>query len=300
MHEVFSAIRLWQLHLLMDLPEHAAYNAARLFPPDPITKQDRWAEALEEALNNSDDHRSSLMSLCYAILHSSGYYDEPDDQIRTMSNMEVATIHYIDQLLPYFDNWPIYVSDEADPTKLVGVEQVFDVVLHFADGKRIRFIGTIDGCCVSQRHGRPYLDENKTAVRLDDGWRRSFEIAHQVTGYCAASTAVFGFPVLDARIHGLKLKITNRGDDYVTMEVQRNSDFISHWGQWVRWTVEQDELIDGDWERAPRFTHSCNRYFRACVLIPFCGDTPEGRRDQWNDMVPIEPSPSEKAVMEQV
>lgn len=294
MHEVFSAMRLWQLDRLQDLPEHAKLNADRLF------KDGRWDDAMREARRHKGDDRASLLDLTYHILHTSGFYDDPTDTIRTMSNMEVATIHYIDQVLPYMENWPIYVADLKQPDCIVGVEQVFDVVLHFQDGRKIRFIGTIDGCCVSQRHDRPFLDENKTAVRLDEGWRRSFEISHQVTGYCAASTAVFGFPVLDARVHGLKLKITNKGDDYATMQVQRNSDFIYHWGRWVRWTVEQDELIDGDWERSPRFTHSCNRYFRPCVLIPFCGDTPEGRREQWNEMVPIEPSPSERAVMEAV
>lgn len=286
-------MRLWQLEILQGLPKHARHNAKRLFPTG------RFDEAMKDAKTHKGDHRASLLDLTYSILHSSGFYDDPTDNIRTMSNMEVATIHYIDQVLPYMENWPIYVADRGKSDCIVGVEQVFDVVLHYADGKKIRFIGTIDGCCVSQRNERPYLDENKTAVRLDDGWRRSFEIAHQVTGYCAASTAVFGFPVLDARVHGLKLRITNKGDDYVTMQVARNSDFIYHWGSWVRWTVELDEQIDGDWERAPRFTHSCNRYFRACVLIPFCGDTPEGRREQWGEMVPIELSPSERAVMEQ-
>ena len=31
------------------------------------------------------------------------------------------------------DNWPIYVEDEGNPQSLVGIEQVFDVVLTYED-----------------------------------------------------------------------------------------------------------------------------------------------------------------------
>lgn len=295
MHEVFSAIRVWQLHTIQHLPKHADAVAERLFG------KSRWAEA-RSAGADADSQRDSLLNTAFSILHSTGYYDEPSDTARTITNMELATITYIDAVLPNMDNWPIWVEDVKRPKGRVGIELAFDVTLLFDDHFRVRYIGTIDALCESHRHDRKrfFLDENKTASRLDEGWRRSFEMSNQVTGYCAASTTVFGFPVFNARIQGLKLKQSGYDANYYPAEVARDEVAIRHWARWLRWTVEhlQDPFANGNFEDAPRFTHSCNRYFRPCSLISFCNDTPEGRIEQWNEMVPTPPSPSERAIAE--
>jgi hypothetical protein len=292
MHEVFAAIRIWQLINRQGLKKHGLVTATRIFGLP------RWKAALQEVDPGLDD-REQLLQLGFAILHSSGFYDDPADGIRTISNMEMATITYVDEALTKMDNWPIWVADSKDHTRPIGIEQVFDVVLTFSDQRLVRYIGTIDGLVLdTYRDSRPTLDENKTASRLDDGWITSFDMSHQITGYLTCSASVFGFPIWHARVQGLKIKPTNRGEDYYAKTTSRDPAAILHWGRWVYHTVGLFETYKDDFENAPRYTHSCNRYFRPCSLIPFCCDTSDGRREQWEQMVEADASPSERAVRE--
>lgn len=292
MHKVFAAVRCWQLEYIQKLPKHANITGKRLFGPS-IWKKIRAAQA-----DTDPGSRDHLQSTAFAALHNSGFYDDPSDSMRTISNMELATIKYCDERLPLMDTWEIYVSDRKNPNSVVGIEQTFDIIIEYVDGSRIRYIGTIDGLVYAHHHNKHFLDENKTAARLDEGWRQAFEVSHQITGYCAATTTVYGFPIFDGHIIGTKIKPTNYGDDSWSFEVHRSPEDIGHWANWVRRTVDEYELYQDDIENATRRTHSCNRYFRPCALIPFCADSAEGREAQWLEMVPIEPSPSELAVMD--
>jgi hypothetical protein len=291
MHQVYAGMRIWQLEYIQKLPNHAREVAHRIFG------QERWNK-IQAEMDNSLPKREHIQQLAFAILHSSEWYDDPNDQIRTMTNMELSAIYYIDERLEYMENWPIYVEDKKKPKARVGIEQTFDVCLTYDDKRVIRYIGTIDGLVQKAHTEEWFLDENKTASRLDDGWRNSFDMRHQVTGYCAASTAVFGFPIFKSRITGCKVKPTNRGEDVVTVEASRDEHSIRHWAAWVRHTVDMYDQYKDDYEHAPRYTHSCSRYFRPCSLLPFCADTPEGRKEQYEQMKEADLSPSERAVQE--
>jgi len=293
MHEVFAAVRLWQLDKVQGLGAHADYAAKRIFGAR------RWDQCWKHCVSHTDD-RDQLIELCFAVLKSSGWKDDERDQTRTMTNMELASICYADERLPGMENWPLYVEDEKNPQSMVGIEQVFDVVLTYEDSVEIRYIGTIDGLVIKASTGEYFLDENKTASRLSDGWRNGFDMRHQLTGYCAASTSVFGFRVLKSRVTGLRIKPTNRGEDVYPFEpIERTEDAIQHWGTWVREMVETYERYKGDFEHASRYTHSCNRFFRSCSLLSFCSDTADGRRIAFEElMVDAAPSPSERAVIE--
>src|ERR1044071_5126844 len=133
MHQVFAAVRIWQLKERQRLPRHATKAAERIFGLP------RWKAALQEVDSSLDD-RERLLQLTFAILHGSGYYDDPGDNVRTIGNMEMATILYVDECLSKMDNWPIWVADKRDPTKPIGIEQVFDVILTYDDGHVIRYI----------------------------------------------------------------------------------------------------------------------------------------------------------------
>jgi hypothetical protein len=291
MHQVFAAIRCWQLWKVQGLKKHAYEAAHRVFG------KERWAELVGN-VPGSYDEVDQIKQLAMTTLHTSGFYDDPGDAIRTLTNMELASMVYIDERLPYFENWPVWVADVKDPTAPVGIEQVFDVMLEYSDDYLIRFIGTIDGIAVDMTKKRFALEENKTAARLDDAWRESFYMKHQPTGYKAAGMAVFGIPLLTGRVYGLKIKPTHRGEDFVALPIERTPDSIAHWGNWVRYNENMLAVYKHHWEYAPRFTHSCNRFFRSCALIPFCTDTPEGRAEEFQRMVPAEPSPSERAISE--
>lgn len=288
MHEVYAACRLWQLQYVQKLPSHAKQCAQRIFGGE------RWNK-IQHELDPDLPSREHIQQLAFAVLHSSEWYDDPNDTIRTMTNMEMSAIYYIDERLDFMENWPLYVQDKKNPKSLVGIEQTFDVVLEYADARKIRYIGTMDGLVL--KLGKTlYLDENKTASRLDDGWRESFHMRHQVTGYCAAATTIIGKPVFNARVTGCKVKPTNKGEDVITLETTRDESKIKQWASWVRHTVELYEQYKDYYENAPRYTHSCSRYFRPCSLLPFCADTPEGRKEQWEQMQATELSPSERAV----
>lgn len=238
-----------------------------------------------------------MQELSFAILESSGWVDNDDDTTRTMANMQMATIHYIDERLASMDSWPIYVQDVKKSDCMVGIEQVFDVVVLYGDGREVRYIGTVDGLIKKRSADEFYLDENKTANRIDDGWRLSFEMSNQVTGYSVISEAVFGFKVEKCRVTGNKIKPTNSGENVYPLEtLRRSTEAFSAWGRWLRHTVDLYEQYENNYEEAPRYTHSCNRYFRPCSLIPFCTDDPTGRREQWSDMIESDKSPSERAV----
>lgn len=253
------------------------------------------------------------MQLAFDTLHSSGFEDNPDDTTRTLDHMELASIVYIDEVLPLMENYKIYVSDDAKrqlgvPYSItprvspeppyIGIENVFDVVLTYDDGKQYRFIGTLDALVFDKARSRYVIEDNKTAARLDEGWKQSFILSHQVSGYLACASALLGFDIFHARILGLKIKPTGRGEDIYPTTVSRNNEDFHRWAFWFRHTADMYLFYKEHYEYAPRYTHSCNRYFRPCALVPFCGDTAEGRMEQFEQMGPANLSPSERAVTE--
>jgi len=159
-------------------------------------------------------------------------------------------------------------------------------------------VGTMDGLTIKAATDEYHLEENKTATRLDAGWRGAFNMAHQVTAYCASSTSVFKFPIMRARVTGLRIKAGN-GESVIPIEEERDINYVLHWANWLRHTVDQYEQWIDNYEFAPRYTHSCNRYYRPCSLLPFCCDTPEGRRIAYEkEMIEADASPSERAVID--
>jgi hypothetical protein len=294
MHKVFAMCRIWQLHRLQKLPKHAKKAGHRIFGEKLF--DEIWAKGEGYA------KRDELLAMCFAVLHNSNWVDDPKDSIRTMSNMEVATIEYVDERLRAMDQFPIWVASEFDSNSKVGIEQVFDVVMQYEDGYKLRYIGTIDGLVLdTDRDNTPTLEDNKTASRIDSGFQNALFMKYQFTGYLACSTAVFGIQVFYGRVIAVKIKRSNTGENYASLAISRDFDAISKWGQDVRWFVENlyEPFGDSGYENAPRFTHSCNRYFRPCSLIPFCADTAEGRKIAFEqEMVPADQSPSERAILE--
>lgn len=288
MHDVFAAVRIWQLEHRQRLERHAKVTAERIFGSR------RWASCVKNV--KAKDDRDNLLELCFNVLHTAGWENDPKDKNRTMANFELSTIDYVDERLGHMDNWPIYVENGRDPYSMVGIEQVFDVVVEFADGALIRYIGTVDGLVIKLPQKIHCLDENKSANRLGDGWRAGFEMSHQITGYCAAGSVVFGFPIEHSRVTGVKI---GRGEDPYTLEpIARDAEFVANWASWLYHTARIFETFKDNYEGAQRYTHSCSRYYRPCSLIPFCSDTVEGRRAQWQSMIPNDLSPSEEAILD--
>jgi hypothetical protein len=299
-HEVFAAVRLWQLWKY-DLPPVHDLNRADtpelihplvLFHGDRLFPNGRFKDMLEE-VKPGEDERTNCLNFCLQALYSSGFYDDPYDTRRTMANLEEAMIMYIDRW--DFKRMPIWIRDINDPQSDIGIEIAFDVVITytFPDGseRSYRFTGKLDG--IQWRDAILHAGENKTASRLDDAWRLSFEMSSQVTGYCLAATVFTQHTVDRAVVWGVSIPLPKTYDQggLVSEHVRRPSHMFAHWFDWFLYSVRVYETYRNDPTNAPKFTHSCNRYFRACSLIPFCTADDEEQQLALSEMVHHEWTP---------
>lgn len=291
-HEVFAAVRLWQLKYDQGLDKHFMYHGPRIFGVE------RFASMLEFEQSKEDD-RTRRLQFCLQALYSSGFFDDPRDRRRTMTNLEEACIAYIDRW-QYLSN--VWVSDKDTPSAEIGIEVPFSLFMEFSIGIEdynnlslpmrealrphlalfkpdtdtygltIRYTGRMDGIHVGISRGAVIPEENKTASRLDQAWRESFEMSHQITGYCIAAGVITQTTCESAVIHGLALPLPRSIDidGVYSAPLVRHSHhkerFLNTlWHTILIWAMHKDKP-----EEAPRYTHSCNRYFRPCAFLPFC------------------------------
>jgi len=282
MHQAFSWVRLctlWQQLPRIVRNEAFIHHGTRLFTADRIDHIRR------DAGYPTEDFMEFVKRGAIAVLDTSGYFDEPRDKRRTLTNMEEAILHYIDRWR--FDNY-IWVRDAFSPQSDVGIEWPFDMVVRLGE-MVFRHTGRIDGIHVkkSGSDDRLSVHENKTASRLNDAWEMSFATSSQVTAYCVAASVYTQDVVRDADVFGLAIPLP-RGYDYggyVKTSVTREDHHITRWVSWLHYTVGLFNQWRDDPYRAPMFTHSCNRYFRPCSLIPFCDADPEEQHRIVEDMI---------------
>jgi len=284
MHEVFAALRLWQILRLQKLPDHFKYHSERLFGVDR-------AEACFRA---KKDHRDEAMSFCFEILNSGEFYDDPNDDIRTLANMEESTIRYVEEMMAIMETNPIWIQDRKDPTALVGVEIVFDMIID----ESIRYIGTIDGIIDRIKSKTIRLEENKTSSRLDSPFRESFRVKFQPTGYTPAGRLLTGnHDIKETKVIAMKVKQTRSHEDFQTFVEEREDENINDWVKTVEFTQSLVDQYDGRYLDAPMFTHSCNRYFRSCGFIDLCAASHEDQKLMYDAMERTPYSPSERAIL---
>lgn len=314
MHEMFAAVRLWQLwkhdfptvatEAFGDLAKYADnipplihFHGKRLFG------KDRWEGMLELVpVASQEDDRTNCLNFCLQALYSSGFYDDPSDSRRTMSNLEEAAIMYIDRW--DFKRHPIWIRDINDPESDVGIEIKFDVVITYTFERYLTveqlfteqstfeksylFSGTLDGLHI--RDDQLIIGENKTASRLDEAWRQSFEMSSQITGYALAGTVFTQEPITKGVVWGVQIPLPKSYDygGLIVEHVTRESFKTERWFAWFLYTVQTYERYHNDPHSAPKFTHSCNRYFRPCHMIPFCASDDDEQKLALEEMVPLE------------
>lgn len=294
-HDVFASVRLFDLwHHGSKLYGHVPDLRDRVYAHgEKLFGKERWAQAWSFA-TDSEDERTRAIRVGLSILETTGFYDDPKDRRRTLSNLESACIAYIDRydLGRYI---PVVIGD------FIGVEVGFNCTLiddYDDDTPIARFTGRIDGLCHDTSYpGNPIeVHENKTAARLNDAWLQSFEISHQVTGYCVAANAILqAHGVTDTFVDrgviwGLSIPLPKAIDHSGVMRhpVSRAKHQFDDWVQWVQNTLD----IVSHWGEspvmAPTFSHSCNRYFRPCPLIAMCASSPEDRLVMFEDEMKVE------------
>lgn len=282
-HDVFAAARLWDLYK-QGLGQHFNHHGNRLFGN---TRFAEMCDKLQQFVG--DDERTQMLNFCLEALYTSGFYDDPMDKNRTVANLEEACIVYLDRV-----RWkrPVWVSDADDPTSMVGIEIPFNLVITFTlkSGEPFiyRFIGRIDGVhWDSPDRKRIELEENKTAFRLGDAWREAFLLSHQVTGYLIALQTLTDIESHNVVVHGLAIP-QPRSRDYGGVERVPIIRYQHQFAEWFHWflnsAITYEDAI-GQETDMPKFTHSCNRYFRPCSFIPLCYAPPDERQETLDGMV---------------
>jgi hypothetical protein len=255
-------------------------------------------EYINTTLEGASDIVDIAKSGSLAVLETSGYYDDPRDKRRTLSNMEECLYAYVNRW-----NWlhRVWQRDPDDPTSDVGIEIPFDVVVDITSPERLcfRLTGRIDGIHYNTRDELT-IHDNKTASRLSDAWSQAFLLSHQITGYCIAASTFIQAPVHKAEILGLAIPLPRTYDygGYVREVVSRHDFHYNRWLAWLIHTVRLAEQYTNNPFDAPKYTHSCSRYFRPCSFIPFCDADDEEQHRIVNDMALDEWSPLDKPILD--
>jgi hypothetical protein len=299
MHECFSFIRLVSLvNQYEGKPEFQDvlwdYHGTRLFGAERLAQ-------IDEVLDQASDVVEVAKRGSIAVLDTGGFYDDARDKRRTLSNLEECIYAYINRW-----RWEqrVWIRDPDDATSDVGIEIPFDVVIHIeADNDELMFrlTGRIDGIHYNNA-GDLLIADNKTASRLNDAWAMSFLLSHQITGYCVAASVFTQHLVHKAEILGLAIPLPKTYDlgGYIRETVNRHDYHYVQWAKWLEHTVRLVRDYADDPINAPKFTHSCNRYFRPCTFVPFCDNSEEEQRLILSEMVTDEWSPLSKPVLDGV
>ncbi len=299
LHEVFAFVRLATLTDAVAEQRTEFSQAMWQFHGTRLFGHERLKH-----INEQIETASDLPDVCrrgaIGVLDTSGYYDDPRDKRRTLANMEEAAYAYINRW-----RWdhPIWMRDQHDPTGDVGIEIPFELyaTITGADHHVFRFVGRIDGIHYDGAR-RLTVHDNKTASRLSESWSQAQMTSHQYTGYCVAASQFTQQVVSRCQVLGLALPQPRSYEygGFATESMDRHDYHLQRWVDWIVHTMGIAQRYRYDPVNAPKYTHSCNRYFRPCVMIPFCyGDDDEQNRIL-GEMEIEEWSPLDKGVLDGV
>lgn len=292
-HEAYAAIRLGDLYFNghtfypdIDCRDVAIATAYKLFAESRV---ETWLQVISRG---EEDEQNILLG-ALDIFATSGFYDDPYDRRRTIANIEESLIAYTHRY-PLGKTMPIVQGD------FVGVEIPIDMLLTLSTDDtdyQFRFIGRVDGVHWKNIDKQVIrIEENKTGSRLDEAWEQSFAMSHQVTGYMLAISNLIGHPVEEGVVRGMAIPLPKAYDfgGINNVSVYRDKQKFVEWAEWVLHThLVTAAYVDNPLD-APKYTHSCNRYFRPCPLIPFCDSPKEDRQAMLDEMITDKWSPLEE------
>lgn len=289
-HDAFAAVRLGDLYFHgpvfygEDDPHvrnAAVKRASQLFGSDRTVS---WMKQLEKG----EDPVHSIMLGALDVFETSGFYDDPDDKRRTIANIEATIIGYCHKY-PFADTMAVVTKDVLG-REFIGVEIPIDMYLRITSPYRsyeYHFVGRSDGVMYKDRKRNVVnVEDDKTASRLNDAWHESWKINHQPTGYCRAVSALLGVDCRTGNIRGASIPLP-RTYDYggiVSVPFSRTPLQFHEWAEYVVHIMGVLERYVDEPLHAPRYTHSCNRYFRPCNYVMFCDSPIEERAAMYNEM----------------
>jgi hypothetical protein len=80
--------------------------------------------------------------------------------------------------------------------------------------------------------------------------------------------------------------------------MRREDHHFTRWLAWLVHTVEMTRKYANDPYNAPKFTHSCSRYFRPCIFVPFCVADDEEQKLIVSELVFDEWTPLDKPLLD--
>lgn len=299
MHDVFAGFNLLQIGAAQNSPDHMRHHAKSLYGFDRYNACN-FEKALEKYKANPG---RAMDSLAVDLIATSEFYDDENDKNRTVANLEHAAFELSGFYLSNLAKFPIYVSDDNDPTKPVGVEKSLDVlftcdVMHddgTIDIQTFRFIGLADVVYHNRETNLVTLGEYKTTSSMNEGWREAFRTRHQQSAYLGALQAYFPNVSWDCILTGSSIPVRKTSAPNMTFPIYRDREAVNNFLMTALTALElmakykDEKAID-----APMFTHSCNRYFRPCSLLDLCSSCRDDQLAMWNEMaISPEMSPSE-------
>jgi len=279
-HESFSAVRWYQFHTrdVVNKTGEAIADAHGI----RIFGQKRY-ERMRDTISLNATDRTNAINVALDVLYSSGFYDDPTDRNRTVSNISESLIAWVDDY--DLDRYPIWIRDINDKDSDIGVENPFDVVVMFKYtigdteyDRKFRFTGKLDGLQHNKKRGSNdkdkgplFIYEEKTGGKLDDNWLAQWMLSHQITGYCIAASTFTDLPCIDAKISGMRLPIGRVPHEGIRKaSVPRNQLMFEKWAGWFIDSANTERKWVDQVFNAPMYTHSCNRYFSSCSFLSFC------------------------------
>lgn len=278
LHDCGAAISLWQLRAEGRV-DHFEHHRRRLFP-----------HGRDGAIFDDADSRNSianqLRGICERAIATSGYYDEPSDTNRTITNLEDCASYYVDQH-PWITK-PVWVADEDDPTSDIGIEMPVEMVVRTPAGREIRYTGRCDKIQWTDRSRAEleWVDIKTTSMNMAEAWDASFVLSHQFTGYGVYASLFTGRAVWNGSIHGIRIPVPKRNvyNGIKLLPLTRSEHHIDMWAQWIDHCLDILEKHTSAPQHAPKYTHACNRYFRPCPLLPMCDGDAQWRDEAFKEM----------------
>jgi hypothetical protein len=290
-HEAFAAVRLYQLGYVQNRPDLMDFHGKRIF-------KEKW-DMIKACHMDNRTVLSNATNFAITAFELTGYYDDPSDKRRTKDNIIESLMMYTRL---YDMKNEIWIRDPSRADSDVGIEIPFKIGIMFRTAAGVElalnYTGKIDGIFISHYSGNITVDENKTGSRLDEAWLAQWRMSNQITGYAVAAAKFIEHhePIIpNARIVGMQIPLPRDAQNGVRQEiVPRSMDMMSDWGRWLYHTVSLHNQYNNDPVHAPRYTHSCNRYFRACSFLPLCDAPADERPTIFMDMPISEWTPLEE------
>lgn len=288
MHDVFAWVRVmtyvWHTEV-----EHRAERLhaqmIRLFTAERWERLQTMFSVPIECMDEMEWQGITKNGAIY-ILATSGFYDDPRDKRRTVSNLEVCAFAYIDRW--DFDRRVAYAGS------FVGIEIPFALTaINPAGDRKFVFTGRLDGIHVSKRTGQIIVEDNKTASRLGEHWANSFIMSPQVIGYTVAARVLLGnYEINRARILGLTIPFPrNEADGFVAEDLRYEQHHYNEWERWLNNAVQIARAWEDHPTEAPKHFHACYRYFNTCSFLSMCHSSPEERKAMYEHLVDDEWTP---------